>query len=69
MPRFTHADALDNGPVYVKNNVKAVWLVPGYTTAMAYASADSAKVCAVTMTSTDRVRDKPRRSGRGCGCG
>lgn len=55
MPRFTHADALDNGPVYIKNNVTAVWLVPGYTTAMSYASANTAKVATAAVASTDVV--------------
>lgn len=55
MPRYTHPDALDNGPVYIKNNVTAVWLVPGYTTATSYATANQNKVASATMTSTDVV--------------
>lgn len=53
MPRYTSPEALDGGPLYIKNNLAAVWLVPGYTTAMSYASANSAKVCSVAMSSTD----------------
>lgn len=53
MARYTHPDALDGGLSFIRSNVNAVWLVPGYTTAMTRAAADAAKLAAVAMTSGD----------------
>ena len=55
MARFKHLNAIDGGPLYIKNNVTHVWLVPGYTTAMTRAAADTAKVAAELFGAADAI--------------
>lgn len=53
MARYTHPDALDGGLNEIRSNVNAVWLVPGYTTAMTRAQADTAKLATAAMVIGD----------------
>jgi ABC-type uncharacterized transport system permease subunit len=55
MARFKHLNAIDAGPLYIKNNVSAVWLVPGYTTGMTRSTADTAKIAAEALGSADAI--------------
>jgi hypothetical protein len=53
MPRFAHADVLDNGPAHVKANCDKLTLISGYTFDDSYATVVAAIVAEVAMTTTD----------------
>lgn len=55
MARFFSTTAIEGGPLFIKNNVTRVWLVPGYTTAMTRAAADTAKVADEAFGSADAI--------------
>lgn len=52
MPRYAHADVLDNGPKYIKDNCNKVILLSAYTTS--YATANGAnKVAEAALVTGD----------------
>ncbi len=53
MAKWAHADVLDNGPAYIKNNCNKMALISAYTAGDSYATVNAAILADVAMTSTD----------------
>ena len=53
MSKWVHADVLDNGPAYIKNNCNKVCVVSEYTEGDSYATVTAAILAEAALTSTD----------------
>lgn len=53
MAKWAHADVLDNGPAYIKNNCNKMALISAYTAGDSYATVNAAILADVAMSSTD----------------
>lgn len=53
MAKFAHANVLDNGLNYIKNNCTKIALISSYTLGDSYATVNAAILAEATMTSAD----------------
>ena len=53
MAKFAHANVLDNGLNYIKNNCNKVALISSYSVGESYATVAAKMLAEATMTSTD----------------
>ena len=53
MAKFAHAQVLDNGLNYIKNNCTKLALISSYTVGESYATVNAKILAEATMTSTD----------------
>ena len=53
MSKWVHADVLDNGPAYIKNNCNKVCVLSSYAEGNNYATVTAAILAEATLTSTD----------------
>lgn len=53
MPKWAHADVLDNGPAHIKNNATKQLLISAYAAGDSYATVVGNKLAEVAMASGD----------------